>query len=366
MNRIAAVATSALVVLAFAVAGVGMAAGTSADAVADETSSVSGPPLVSDTNETEATNNTSDLADDETADNTSDLAANDTADNTSDLEDNETTNGSLAPGARLAGVIGVQQAEFQGEVENRAFGLSIAAARSNASKAKVIANETERIQERIQRLEQRQAALNESYQNGSISNGTYQARQATLTAQIRMLERLANQTVESASGLPPMALQQHGVNVTRLEQLRTQAHNMTGPEVARIARQIAGNDVGHPLGKKRGPPEGMPGQGPPGDSPGQGPPGDSSGQGPPGESSGHGNPGSMGPGTSENATNGTTGPMNGSGPGQAGTPGNMPNGTEDRPGNATDGGPPANRTDGQSAIGAAIGTLANVVQGIFG
>jgi hypothetical protein len=74
---------------------------------------------------------------------------------------------------------------------------------------------------------------------------------------------MANTTERAAEGLPADTLAANGVNVTALRQIRTRAQEMTGPEIAQIARQIAGPDVGH----RMGPPADRPG-GPPDDRPG--------------------------------------------------------------------------------------------------
>lgn len=243
MNRIAAIIVASWVVLAVGVAGIGTAGASPTDDVSDVNSR---------------------LVTDEAASN--DTLGNETDTNETVAGSNETENenASVAPGARLAGVLGVQQAEFQGEVESRSFGLSIAAANSNNSKVRLLANHTERLEQRLQELENRTERLNESYRNGTIETGTYHARLAQTTAQIRTLERLSNQSVETARHMPQETLRAHGVNVSHLEQLRTHARNMTGSQVSEIARQMAGPQVGQPMGQARGPPEERPGHGPPG------------------------------------------------------------------------------------------------------
>lgn len=243
MNRIAAIVVASWLVLALGVAGIGTAGASPTEDVADVDSG---------------------LVTDEHAAN--DTIENDTDANETDADANETEdeNASVTPGARLAGVVGVQQAEIQGEVESRSFGLSIAAANSNNSKVRLLANHTERLEQRLQELENRTEQLNESYRNGTIETGTYHARLAQVTAQIRTLERLSNQSVETARHMPQEALRAHGVNITHLEQLRTHARNMTGSQVSEIARKMAGPQVGHPMGQARGPPEDRPGHGPSG------------------------------------------------------------------------------------------------------
>jgi hypothetical protein len=179
--------------------------------------------------------------------------------------DNETEN-ETAPGAQLASVIGVQGAEVTGEVEQRTFGLQIAAARSNASKASVVANQTEQLDEQISDLLAQKEALKAAKANGTISQGKYRAKMGTLSAKISTLQSLTNATAEAASGLPVEALEAKGINASKIQLLKHSAANLTGPEVASIARNISGPPVnitaGPPGNVTTGPPENVT-QGPP-------------------------------------------------------------------------------------------------------
>lgn len=333
MNRIAVIVASVWLVVAFSVAGVGSVGAASTGSAGGQSATVADGGIVlaqTDNTTEENTTTTTETTGNETTGN--ETTGNETTGNeTEALDDSETENGSIGPGAQLAGVIGVQQAELNGEIEHRAFGLSIAAARSNGSKAQVVSSNTEELRERIQDLENRTAALNESYQNGSISTGTYHARLAHLSAQIRMTERLVNQTADTAAALPEEARRAHGVNVTHLEKLKSDARNMSGPEIAAVAKQIGGPQVGHPLGKERGPPEGVPGHGPSD------------------ERGGQGGPGQMGP---QSQNNTTVGPMNNSTMG--------PNGGAGPDGNSTERG----NGGGQSGP-AAIGDVLTFVRSLF-
>lgn len=214
---------------------------------------------------------------------------------------NGTANESVAPGARLAGVVGVERAAVRGELSERAFERRVAVAGSNASRAQVIGAEVESLQQRLDELEARETQLRAAYENGSLSTGEYRARMAQLHAEQRALQRLANRTGQAAAALPAETLAANGVNVTAIRQLRADAANLTGPEVSEIARSIAGKRAGQGLGPddagppafagtNGGPPEDAgpsdasnesddPGQGPPDesdagndDNPGQGPP----------------------------------------------------------------------------------------------
>ncbi|MFW5922595.1 MAG: hypothetical protein ACOCRC_04775 [Halodesulfurarchaeum sp.] len=177
---------------------------------------------------------------------------------TTDTAANDTAANETPPGAMLAGSIKVQHEEMRGEIEHRSFGLQIAAAATNGSKAQVLNHTQANLEARLTEIESEMAQLNESRANGSISESRYQARVSGLVSKTGNLEQLANSTSQTAATLPRETLEANGVNVTALEQLRTHARNMTGPETAAIARQIAGDRAGTPMG----PPEGMPG-GPP-------------------------------------------------------------------------------------------------------
>lgn len=154
----------------------------------------------------------------------------------------------IQPGERLAGVVGVQGTELTSNMEQRTFGHRMAAANSNASKASVVAQTVENLEQRLAELEQRKATLEEALANGSITQGEFAARMAQLMAEERALTRMLNTTADAANGLPTDVLEANGVNVSAIQELRTNAQNLTGEEVSAIARQIAGppDDVGPP------------------------------------------------------------------------------------------------------------------------
>lgn len=159
---------------------------------------------------------------------------------------------SLAPGERFAGVVGVEQAEIEGELAARAFGQRVAAAATNESAAGVVAAEVDALDERLAELDAELRELERAHENGTMSDGEYRARLARLHAEQRALQRQINQTGSVARQLPAAALEARGVDVTAIETLRSQASELTGPEVAAVARDIAGENAGKGMG---GPPE---------------------------------------------------------------------------------------------------------------
>lgn len=153
-------------------------------------------------------------------------------------------NSTIAPGERLSGVVGVQEAEIEGEIQVGALDIAFDRADDNASKAEVIARQSSNASERLQELEDRKDELQDARENGSMSEGEYRARVAKLAAETETVERIANRSSALAEGLPEDVLAANGVNVTAIRTLATTAENLTGPEVSAIAQSIAGNERG--------------------------------------------------------------------------------------------------------------------------
>ncbi|QLH80906.1 DUF7096 domain-containing protein [Halosimplex pelagicum] len=154
------------------------------------------------------------------------------------------SNESVAPGELLAGVVGVQQAELDGEIETRSFALQLANATSNESRAAILAAQYEQLRNGSAALAERRAELNESHRNGTLSDGEYRARVAKLHAQSETVRSLANRTANESAGLPAELLESRGINATAIRTLQSDAANLTGPETAAVARSIAGPNVG--------------------------------------------------------------------------------------------------------------------------
>lgn len=174
---------------------------------------------------------------------------------------------SVAPGERFAGVVGVQGEEVEGEVDDRALEERFAGAESDGARAAVVAETMAEGRDRLDELERRQERLRAARANGTISEGEYRARTARLAAESRLLQRRLNRTADASREVPDAALRERGVDRAELDRLRRNAGNLTGPEVAAIARGIAGGDRGQPAafppgraagaanGSERGPPE---------------------------------------------------------------------------------------------------------------
>ncbi|MDS0297412.1 hypothetical protein NDI76_01485 [Halogeometricum sp. S1BR25-6] len=155
--------------------------------------------------------------------------------------DSESTdNESVRSGELLSGVLAVQDAEIDGELETRAFGIRVAQAATDEAKADVVAERLESNRVRLDELERRKARLETARENGSMSRGQYEARIAGLTVETATVKELTNRSANASEGIPSELLERRGVNASAIHTLATRAADLTGPEVAEIARSIAG------------------------------------------------------------------------------------------------------------------------------
>lgn len=171
-------------------------------------------------------------------------------------------------GEQLTGVIGVGEAELEANIEQRAFGIQIAAAANDEEKARIIAEQVDEIENQTKDLRDRKAELNDTLDDGEISPGQYRVRITEIAAGSASVDQAASQAqnVATSANISEEVREDLGISTEHIEKLRNNASDLRGGEVAEIAKEIAGPQVGGPVG---GPPEEIPG--PPDDEgPGQG------------------------------------------------------------------------------------------------
>ncbi|WP_312910795.1 hypothetical protein [Natronosalvus caseinilyticus] len=162
-------------------------------------------------------------------------------------EESDTENESVAPGEQLSAAVGVQDADLEGDVSERAFGLELANAESDEAKAAIIAERHGADESRLEDLEGRLETLNESREAGEISEGRYRAEVAKVVAEMGSVERRAAIAANAAGELPTDVLSAQGVDVEEIRTLRERAGERGGPDTAATARSIAGEGVGQPM-----------------------------------------------------------------------------------------------------------------------
>ncbi|MFC6730755.1 hypothetical protein ACFQDG_19060, partial [Natronoarchaeum mannanilyticum] len=119
---------------------------------------------------------------------------------------NASANSSVAPGEQMAGVVGVTEDGFEGEIEERAFGVRIAQNASANARSDVVAGQLADVEQRIEELEQREERLEQAHENGSMTEGEFRAEMAVVAAEKKTATRLAASSETVARGLPQTAL----------------------------------------------------------------------------------------------------------------------------------------------------------------
>lgn len=117
------------------------------------------------------------------------------------------------------------------------------------------------LQDRLAALQREKAELLAAKRNGTVNASVFRARMSNIVGQLAAV----NRSIEEAG----TQAQATGADMSLVDELRANASEMTGPQVAAVARTIAG-----------GPPAGLPAQaangsdrgggGPPDDTPGNG------------------------------------------------------------------------------------------------
>lgn len=153
----------------------------------------------------------------------------------------------VEPGEQLAGVLGVQDAELEGELDDRTFGIQVANAATEDEAADVVADRLDDVEADLEDLEDRHADLEDAREAGEISEGQYQAETAEIAAEKGNLERAANDSGAVAAELPEDVLAEHGIDVEAIETLQTEASELGGEQVSEIAQSIAGDHVGQSM-----------------------------------------------------------------------------------------------------------------------
>jgi hypothetical protein len=151
------------------------------------------------------------------------------------------TASNVSIGARISSFMQASSAETDSSVE-----AGMWAAKYNQSEESerpaVVQSRIDRLERRSERLRERMADLQAKHENGTMPRVAYRARASRLTAELNALDESINETDERARAV--------GVNTSQLDQLRTQARNLSGQEVAAVARDLG---VGRP--DHAGPPE---------------------------------------------------------------------------------------------------------------
>lgn len=158
------------------------------------------------------------------------------------LAANGTDNGSL--GADITSFMQSRAAETGEAIETGMWTAEYDATENRSVRARLVERRTAELREDLGVLRQRKAALVAEREAGNVSETTYKAKVSRLFGEIRALESALNATEPRAREV--------GVGVESLETIRSGTENLTGPEIAAVARNLTG------VGPERGgPPAGV-------------------------------------------------------------------------------------------------------------
>lgn len=236
-------------------------------------------------------------------------------------------------GQSVSGFMQSTEASAESDVDQGVYSERYEAA-NESERAALVEERTGDLESDLSAVEQRIERL--QAQRDEMNPTAYRAQMSAAAAQLQGLQTSANETERHAA--------ESGVNDTRLRTLRNRASELSGQEVAAIARGLAGagpdpaNRSGPPenpgRGNDQGQPNGTPGdsgndQGAPNGTPGNA--GD--GQGPPNGTSGDGAPGNSDDGargnSSDDSNDGSDDAGNGQNPGNGQGTGNQDAGPAD-------------------------------------
>lgn len=158
-------------------------------------------------------------------------------------------------GAQLSAVMQANAGQAHGVVENGMWGAAFADASGDAAQRALVERRAASLNRSLAELQAERRTLREALRNGSITREEYRIRMAALVGQLAAVGDGIEETDDRARAV--------GVNTDELDVLRSQARELGGQEVSRIARNLTDN--GAPPGRS-----GVFGAGPPGRSGGDG------------------------------------------------------------------------------------------------
>jgi hypothetical protein len=153
------------------------------------------------------------------------------------------------PGERLTGAVSAQATELDGELQRRTVAARLDAAGGNASRAAVVADAATRIEVRLGTVAAALEAARTAHENGTLSDSAYRNRVTRLVAESELLEARANYLAAVAADLPATVQAEYDVAPARLRSLADRAAALGTAEQHRLARSLAGDDIGERLGE---------------------------------------------------------------------------------------------------------------------
>ncbi len=135
-------------------------------------------------------------------------------------------------GESISAVMQASAAQAAGAVETGMWAAAYANASNASEKRALVQQRVGQLNGTLAELQAERAALREAYRNGSIDRAAYRAQLSALVGRLAAVGEAIEAADERGQAV--------GVNATRLDELRSQARELGGAEVSRLARNLTG------------------------------------------------------------------------------------------------------------------------------
>lgn len=152
-------------------------------------------------------------------------------------------NASTSLGGDISSFMQSSAAEIDGAVETGMWSAEFNATNDRSRQQRLVERRTDDLRTELNDLQERKEELINERDAGNVSEAAYKAQIGQLLGRINALKSAINATEPRA--------RQAGTNVDALEMLEDDAQNLTGPEIAAVARNTTG------VGNGSGPPDGV-------------------------------------------------------------------------------------------------------------
>jgi hypothetical protein len=149
-------------------------------------------------------------------------------------------------GADISSFMQSSAAEVGGAVETGMWTAAFNATDNQSVQTELVDRRTSELQTQLEELRERKAQLVAERDEGNVSEVAYRAKVSRLLGQINALQSAIDATSVRAS--------QANASAESLDDLRSESENLTGPEIAAVARNVTGVGVGN---GEAGPPNGV-------------------------------------------------------------------------------------------------------------
>ncbi|WP_135303982.1 hypothetical protein [Haloarcula amylovorans] len=151
--------------------------------------------------------------------------------------DEAATNGSgPGLGTQLTVFLQSSSAAADGTVENEMWKAGFERA-NGSQKSDRVTSRTGALEQRLDRLRTKNQRLQARYENDSVPRPAYVAQKSQLDARIKALRAAVNDTDEAAA--------EANVDTDRIQRLKENASELSGPEIAVTAREVGGGPPGN-------------------------------------------------------------------------------------------------------------------------